>query len=178
MSASAPYLVFGAAFLIMLSALAGYSYFFWFRLGHSLSEDPADWGVFGDFIGGLANPIVSLATLLIVVLAYLHQRRELAATAKALEESNTHQVTNRKIDAYGVQIGQLDAEIRSLTGKLDFIRSTNTRPDREAIKRRSDKIAKTESEIEFRLERRHALAKKISELTGVDADAIDPGNDG
>lgn len=169
-----PYVVFGVALLIMLSALGAYAYFFWFRLGHSVSEDPAAWGVFGDFIGGLANPIVSLATLLIVVLAYIHQRRELAATATALRESNYHQEVNRKIDAIGVQIGQLDAEIRSLTGQLETTHSTPVGSNAEAYRRRKSKIEDIEIEITSRLERRHSLVVKIGKLTGIDTSAIEP----
>src|SRR5687768_8624156 len=31
------------------------------------STDPGDWGVFGDYIGGVFNPIIALITLLVTI---------------------------------------------------------------------------------------------------------------
>ena len=39
---------------------------------YTISEDPADWGTFGDYLGGVLNPILALIGLFITVaLAYL-----------------------------------------------------------------------------------------------------------
>jgi len=34
---------------------------------HSISKSPADWGVFGDFLGGLINPYVAILTLIVTI---------------------------------------------------------------------------------------------------------------
>lgn len=44
------------------------SYIYNFR-GHSISDDPAQWGQVGDYFGGILNPIISLISL--IVLTYL-----------------------------------------------------------------------------------------------------------
>jgi len=57
--------------------------------GHTLSADPGDWGVFGDFVGGVMNPFISLVNIAVVVfIAYTvshleSQREEEAANAES-----------------------------------------------------------------------------------------------
>lgn len=42
---------------------------------HSLSDDPGDWGTFGDYLGGVLNPILAIIGLYITVaLAYLSDK--------------------------------------------------------------------------------------------------------
>lgn len=56
---------------------------------YSLSDNPADWGVLGDYFGGLLNPIISLVTVMFVLKTYLAQREEVkqndVATAEQLQ---------------------------------------------------------------------------------------------
>jgi hypothetical protein len=61
-------LVFG---IISLGVLVAVPCWFYFRKfsGYDFSDDPGKWGVFGDYIGGTLNPIISLASFL--VLSYL-----------------------------------------------------------------------------------------------------------
>lgn len=33
-----------------------------------LSKSPADWGVLGDYFGGILNPIISLLTLIVTII--------------------------------------------------------------------------------------------------------------
>lgn len=42
-----------------------------------LSADPAEWGQFGDFIGGIVNPSVGLVTIILLVLTLRSQENEL-----------------------------------------------------------------------------------------------------
>lgn len=50
------------------------------------SENPPAWGTFGDYVGGLLNPLVSTFTLIVAVKVWRQQKIELAETKKALEE--------------------------------------------------------------------------------------------
>lgn len=52
-------LLYATAFLLALPIIAYLINF----CAHSFSGNPADWGTFGDFIGGTTNPIIALATL-------------------------------------------------------------------------------------------------------------------
>ena len=47
---------------------------------------PEAWGQFGDFVGGLLNPLISLLTLSVAVKVWQLQKVELRETHKALEE--------------------------------------------------------------------------------------------
>lgn len=53
---------------------------------HEVSPDPGDWGVLGDYFGGLMNPVISFATLLVAYAVWKLQRVELDETKKALKD--------------------------------------------------------------------------------------------
>lgn len=52
------------------------------------SPDPAAWGEFGDFLGGLINPIVGIVTVFLVFLSISIQRREFKQSNDALAAQN------------------------------------------------------------------------------------------
>lgn len=49
-----------------------------------LSESPGAWGEFGDYIGGVLNPVISLFTLMVAISLWSLQKKELKATQNAL----------------------------------------------------------------------------------------------
>lgn len=51
------------------------------------TENPQAWGTFGDFLGGLLNPLVSTLTLFVAISVWRLQRDELELTRKELEQS-------------------------------------------------------------------------------------------
>lgn len=51
-----------------------------------LNERPDAWGQFGDYIGGLLNPLISLFTLVVALSVWRLQKTELLETRKAIEE--------------------------------------------------------------------------------------------
>lgn len=68
-----------AAILAWLLAVVVYAWHFWLRhfwfwcdLGLGTR---GEWGQFGDYIGGVINPIVGLATVVMVVQTFLFPRR-------------------------------------------------------------------------------------------------------
>jgi hypothetical protein len=48
---------------ISVAAIGAYFLWFGFALGNPLSKDTATWGEFGDFIGGILNPLVAACAL-------------------------------------------------------------------------------------------------------------------
>lgn len=50
-------------------------------------ENPAAWGTFGDFVGGLLNPLFGFLTLLVALRVLQFQRLEFKKTLEALEQS-------------------------------------------------------------------------------------------
>jgi hypothetical protein len=62
------------------SVLLGSFFVYWlFFHGNPLSANPTDWGPFGDFIGGVTNPILSFFALLALLLTLVVQSRQLDA---------------------------------------------------------------------------------------------------
>lgn len=65
--------------------------------GPELSTSNDTWGTFGDYVGGLLNPVVAFAALLFLARTYLLQRKELAETSRALkEQANALDVQRRE----------------------------------------------------------------------------------
>lgn len=60
-----------------LGAIAAYTVVF---RSMPATENPAAWGTFGDFIGGLTNPLVSVLTLFVAISVWRLQKAELELT--------------------------------------------------------------------------------------------------
>lgn len=52
----------------------------------SPNANPAAWGAFGDYMGGLLNPLISLFTLIVAMKVWGLQKTELLETRKAIKE--------------------------------------------------------------------------------------------
>ncbi|WP_410732019.1 hypothetical protein [Citrobacter freundii] len=69
-----------AVFLLAFVALLGvfFSYYYWFKveLDFHISKSPEVWGQFGDFAGGLINPILSFITVIILIITSLYQQKQ------------------------------------------------------------------------------------------------------
>lgn len=70
-------------YLIGVLVLGVYALFF---LRAGISGDPGDWGTLGDYFGGMMNPVVSFATLVVAYAVWKQQREELQQTKEALKE--------------------------------------------------------------------------------------------
>lgn len=71
--------------LLFVAALMVYFVYF----GVTLSADSSELGAFGDFIGGISNPILSLLVLVAILTSLLYQSRELASTRRELRDSSS-----------------------------------------------------------------------------------------
>lgn len=72
-----------SVYLIGGAVLGAYALVF---LRGGISADPSDWGTLGDYFGGLMNPVVSFATLVVAFAVWKQQREELKQTKEALED--------------------------------------------------------------------------------------------
>lgn len=61
-----------------------------------VNESPSAWGGFGDYLGGLLNPLVSTFTLFFAVKVWMQQKIELSATKSALEDQAKTAEANRR----------------------------------------------------------------------------------
>jgi fumarate reductase subunit C len=75
-------IVFAAG--VLATVFGGYLIFFGKK---GVSDDPAVWGQFGDFVGGTANPVLSFLTLITLALTIILQSRQLSISSRELELS-------------------------------------------------------------------------------------------
>ena len=74
-------LLFGVLIAIIFLAVASIPFFWFDRFAEpAVSHDPSDWGVYGDFVGGLVTPFVSVVALLLLFVIFRTQKAELQAT--------------------------------------------------------------------------------------------------
>jgi uncharacterized membrane protein len=83
LSAAAP--AFVSVVVLAVVAIAAYVFKF-HENGWAL--DPAVWGQFGDYFGGLINPVVGIVTVYLVLLSIAIQRKELQSSLHELKQSN------------------------------------------------------------------------------------------
>ena len=57
------------------------------------TENPASWGAFGDYIGGLMNPTIAFFTLMVAIQVWRLQRTQLSETKLALDKQTEHLYT-------------------------------------------------------------------------------------
>ncbi|NDZ12061.1 putative phage abortive infection protein [Variovorax sp. WS11] len=73
------------ALVVALLVLVAY---LWRFGGMPISDQTGSWGEFGDYFGGVMNPIIGLATVFLVFITFTLQRRELRASLAELKRSN------------------------------------------------------------------------------------------
>jgi predicted RNase H-like HicB family nuclease/large-conductance mechanosensitive channel len=85
------------SFVILVAAIVFGIYFSKFHYG--LSDDNGKWGTFGDYVGGMLNPIIAGFALYLIAESYKLQKKELEETRKLLKVSTDAQINQIKIAA-------------------------------------------------------------------------------
>ncbi|MDZ5436571.1 hypothetical protein T3H00_28410 [Pseudomonas fluorescens] len=121
------------AIMLLLSFMA--------KFGLTPSEDQGAWGQFGDFVGGILNPLFSIIGLLALLYTIVLQSeelrkstQELKSSAKALKKQNKH-YARQQFDTNFFQLLSLQREQASsavygalsnrVTGQAAFVRVMN-----------------------------------------------------
>jgi hypothetical protein len=94
------------------------------QFGTQLSSDKADWGQFGDFLGGLLNPLFSFFAFLVLMEGIKIQRTELAATKVELERSASAMEKQLRQTFDNQNRNELLALIRSVSDELNSLLSS------------------------------------------------------
>ncbi|MDF4434513.1 hypothetical protein P3441_23190 [Vibrio parahaemolyticus] len=115
---------------LALSVLSAYIYQFG---SMDLSHDQSIWGSFGDYVGGVLNPVIALLALIYIVKTYNTQKEELIETKNALSQSasaqkeqaiaqklaNELQKKANDLEKVNQQVNLLQAEVSCITSILD-----------------------------------------------------------
>ncbi|MBI9092450.1 MAG: hypothetical protein JEZ12_24805 [Desulfobacterium sp.] len=72
--------VFAVLFLVVVASI----YYFHFNAGGGFSNNPSDWGTFGDYLGGVLNPLFGFLTLIALLITIILQKQELDNTKMEL----------------------------------------------------------------------------------------------
>jgi hypothetical protein len=112
----------------MVAFLAAYFYWFFIAHGQQLSSDTSAWGQFGDFIGGILNPLVAYSAFYWLTRSVLLQKEELLETRRALEASAAAQVKHAsaaekslKVAAYTALLNSSVTEVQTLRTQVDSL---------------------------------------------------------
>lgn len=83
--------------------------------GRSLSTETGDWGTFGDFLGGIVNPIAGLVTIVLLVLTLRSQQDELEEQRRQLAK----QAFDQSFFGWTSSYRELIAELQHGAGNED-----------------------------------------------------------
>jgi hypothetical protein len=111
-----------ALFVVVVLVLVTYTVWFYRQNGLPLSNDPGSWGQFGDFVGGLLNPLIAYAAFHWVTKSVLIQGKELAETRSALRDAAQAQLDQAKHTRLSIQVSALRSIIDAATSNIEFAR--------------------------------------------------------
>ncbi len=121
-----PWLLRYAAWIVLsvaICAVGSYSAAF-----HELpmNQNPGSWGTFGDFVGGLLNPLVSIFTLLVALQVWQLQRDELRLTREELAKQSGTSDAQRKEQRFFDCMAMYQRIVDSQSSSSTVGASTNT----------------------------------------------------
>ncbi len=58
----------------------------WWKVLQNLSADAGNWGVFGDYVGGILNPVIAAFAFYLIAKTYELQKRELKLSTDAIND--------------------------------------------------------------------------------------------
>lgn len=99
--------------------------FYLYRFDGGFSDSQADWGVFGDFIGGVLNPVFGFLALIALLMTISLQATELRLTRKELKNSSealhsqNETLTLQSFESSFFQMLRLHNDI---VNSMDFVR--------------------------------------------------------
>ncbi|MEL4293005.1 hypothetical protein [Shewanella xiamenensis] len=112
--------------IILLAIVAGCLLVFYFLNFHGGIGDKGDFGAFGDYFGGVLNPILGFATVGLLVWSLKYQmdelalsRQELALTRQELAETKEETALSRKAMQDQVKHIEKEAQLNELTRLLE-----------------------------------------------------------
>lgn len=110
-------------FAVGIMLLAGVAYGAWFVAhGADLSTNPNDWGTFGDFIGGVVNPLIAFMAFYWLTASVRLQKEELASTRAELAKTSEAQRDAAEHALHAAQLAALNTELSALSAEISSLR--------------------------------------------------------
>lgn len=118
------------AFIIFVFVILAYVGKLWLLSDGKLAGEPEVWGQFGDYVGGLLNPLIAFLAFYWLTQSVLLQKQELTETKDALRDSarsQSDQVLFAKktaeINALSALLASHDSDLSSYRSDAHFIAS-------------------------------------------------------
>jgi len=92
-----------------------------------LSDSPAVWGAFGDYIGGVLNPLCAYMAFIWLVRSYALQKVELAETRKTLQDAQRAQTEQARLALITAQTQSFSIRLTVLGSTLNRLRASHAR---------------------------------------------------
>jgi uncharacterized membrane protein len=117
------YAAIGLIVLVIVIVLS--TYVFWFlKLETPLSVSPTHWGAFGDYVGGILNPIIAFTALCWLVISVRIQKEELNETRSALKDSADAQKEQVRVASFTALINANTIHIQHIQYQLSHLQLT------------------------------------------------------
>lgn len=135
---------FGLSGLALLLTGAYFGYFY-IQLGQSPAQDAEKWGQFGDFVGGLLNPVVAFAAFYWLTQSVKLQKTELAETREELRKSALAQQKQVENGNKSIQIAALTAVVSAGQVQIGALEQELAILERESKPYESQQVSRKES---------------------------------
>ncbi len=109
---------------LIISIPTAYIFWFWGINDSSLSVKSGDWGTFGDFVGGVLNPVIAFFAFYWLTKSVHYQKEELSETRQALSEAKDAQKEQARYQFISTQIAALDTRLRAKQSDIENVRKT------------------------------------------------------
>ena len=158
-----------AWFLVAITVLSVVAYVLNFNLNHKpyekyiLSDEAADWGTFGDYIGGFVGTIFTIIAALFVWLTYESQKEQLRLSKETAEQQDKTLKQQQFETTFFHMVSELRKMVDSVSGRTFVMRElTGTMFDNLPLPYRQSAIDETASPME-----EHQIQKEGYNFLGI-----------
>jgi large-conductance mechanosensitive channel len=135
--------------------------FYFFNFNDRLSEKNEVWGTFGDYFGGILNPVIAAFAFYLIAKTYDLQKRELEATRSLLKVSTDAQEKQIKLAA-------LTALLNSNLMRIDMLKSEKISLLQGTLPEPKDPGNQSEDSADFKEGRQSVLNSKSTKARKID----------
>lgn len=106
--------------LAVIAAVSGYALWFGHELDLKTATNPADWGAFGDYIGGLLNPLISLFAFYWLGSSVRLQIRQIDDSAETMRQTATQQKAQAELALKSQELASINLELTAVQNEIDY----------------------------------------------------------
>ncbi|WP_150132232.1 hypothetical protein [Dokdonella koreensis] len=108
--------------LAIVFTFSFYTIWFWIIHGGNISNSADAWGQFGDYVGGILNPLVAYFAFYWLTHSILLQKEELQDTRMALQESSKSHAAQADAAQVSVRVAAITALINLIAAEIQIKR--------------------------------------------------------